>query len=844
VVKFLQIERGHCRQSPGFEILDSKAPLNSLRHCCSDCPPPRSPTAEHRWTTMDPPPDFDNTPSSTPTTIHQSLSSDDGWQALGKIQLRRINVSMATPTPAATPPLARPTPINALSEYDLDLYAVAVAPHGGMIALVPKPRKSSSPLRNGTANNNDSHLMIFSGSGVALGRGPFPAKATLPNHDEGCVFWTESDTLCCVLTDGALLTYNVHGVGPSVTRILDEYSGNIVTMVRCVRNLPVLEPEDDQTAASRPVFYSNDESFQSSESQLSPDHGYTGVILLTQTGRLIHVEDVAMGVTEEDDNMYDLGSGDVEQLQAGGSRRILEMCVIPSTHTNSGSIEVLVSTSNNTLLRIDKLGMVDHALQEQLTDAGPIMKIALAPNGRFLACYTSGGQLKVFNTQNLSKSLLDFDTKSGEDPLQVVWAGIDAVVLRWRQLLLAVGPYGHWIRYSYDLPLRIAQECDSCRVITNVTSEIIQRVPEVTVKTFEMGSTEPSALLFAANQAFHNQEAKADEDIRSIVSSHQLDEAMMDLLDAARYEFSVHNVKRGQKKLLQAVSYGSGFYEDSSGGGGGGGGGASNGLGREQNEQKQEQDGVGKKSSSIFSSTSSSNASAVSPSQMLNYVCRQLRVLNSLRATGLPMTYGMFQAMTAHRVVDRLITLHRHAHAVRVCTYLRLDPRPVLVHWACAKVQSERVLNDIQLHRVFLRKLGPYKNISYRKIAKTAAKVGRSKLAELLLDAEPIARIKVSTLCDLGQLDQALEKAVKCRDSNLIYSMIFAVQKDIIGRGKKTIKKTVAEVQCLSVYTYPFVVVVCCCLLLLLCQIQNQQVEKMKNGFLLYFNTEKQVHCC
>jgi hypothetical protein len=337
-------------------------------------------------------------------------------------------------------------------------------------------------------------------------------------------------------------------------------------------------------------------------------------------------------------------------------------------------------------------------------------------------------------------------------------------VLRWRQLLLAVGPYGHWIRYSYDLPLRIAQECDACRVVTKLTSEIIQRVPEVTVKTFEMGSTEPSALLFAAMQAFHNQEAKADEDIRSIVSSNQLEEAMMDLLNAARYEFSVNNTKRGQKHLLAAVSYGSGFYD------------ASKRTGdndvvnntASNNEAKQ----------SFFSSNSS-----VSPSQMLNFVCRQLRVLNSLRSTGLPMTYGMFQSMTSERVVDRLITLHRHAHAMRVCSYLRLDPRPVLVHWACAKVQSEKTLNDVQLHRVFLRKLGPFKNISYRKIAKTAAKIGRSKLAELLLDAEPIARIKVSTLCDLGQLDQALEKAVKCRDSNLIYLMIFAIQNDIIGRG-------------------------------------------------------------
>ena len=337
--------------------------------------------------------------------------------------------------------------------------------------------------------------------------------------------------------------------------------------------------------------------------------------------------------------------------------------MIPSTHTNSGSVEVLVSTSNNTLLRVDKLGLIDHSLQEQLTESGPITKIALAPNGRFLACYTSGGQLKVFNTQNLSKSLLDFDTKSGEDPLQVVWAGIDAVVLRWRQLLLAVGPYGHWIRYSYDLPLRIAQECDSCRVVTQTTTEIIQRVPEVTVKTFEMGSTEPSALLFAAMQAFHNQEAKADEDIRSIVSSNQLEEAMMDLLDAARYEFSINNTKRGQKHLLAAVSYGSGFYESGSGGSGGSSGGSSSSgssAGGDEDDDVVANNSEQKTATpvpSIFSSASSTSqqAPSISPSQMLNYVCRQLRVLNSLRLTGLPMTYGMFQAMSSNRVVDRLV---------------------------------------------------------------------------------------------------------------------------------------------------------------------------------------------
>ena len=630
--------------------------------------------------------------------------------------------------------------------------------------------------------------MIFSGNGMLIGRGPFPARATLPAHDEGCIFWTEIDSLCCVLVDGAMLTYNIHGVGPSVTRILDEYSGDVVTMVRCVRNFPELEKVIDHVAAARPVFYTQDDTYRSSESKLSEEQGHTGVIILTQSGRLIHLEDVAMGTTEDDDNMYDMGSGDVGELNDSGSRRVLDMCVLSPDQTKSGNVEILVSTSDSTMLRVDKLGMMDHHLQELLTESGPIMKIALAPNGRFLACYTNGGQLKVLNKADLTKSLLDFDTKSGEDPIQVVWAGIDAVVLRWRQLLLAVGPYGHWIRYSYDLPLRITQECDSCRVITQATCEIIQRVPEVTVKTFKMGSTEPSALLFAAMQAFHNQEAKADEDIRSIVSSNQLEEAMLDLLDAARSEFSVNNTKRGQKRLLAAVSYGTGFHHPSSGGGGEGGssgrsgregaGDENNGDNRDNRDNEDNRDNRENERNE-----DNHRRSVVPPSQMLNYVCRQLRVLNRLRATGVPLTYGMFQAMSAERVIDRLITMHRHAQAVNMCQLLRLDPRPVLVHWACAKVQSERELNDIQLHRLFLRKLSPFKNISYRKIAKTAATAGRSKLAELLLDSEPIARIKVSTLCDLGQLDQALEKSVKSRDTNLIYQMIFAVQSDVIGRG-------------------------------------------------------------
>ena len=38
-------------------------------------------------------------------------------------------------------------------------------------------------------------------------------------------------------------------------------------------------------------------------------------------------------------------------------------------------------------------------------------------------------------------------------------------------------------------------------------------------------------------------------------------------------------------------------------------------------------------------------------------------------------------------------------------------------------------MNDVMLHRVLLGKLGLHKNVSYRKIAQTAAKAGRNQLA-------------------------------------------------------------------------------------------------------------------
>jgi len=98
--------------------------------------------------------------------------------------------------------------------------------------------------------------------------------------------------------------------------------------------------------------------------------------------------------------------------------------------------------------------------QDQLASAvlsAPVVLMAVAPNGRFLACFTSGGILTVLST-NFETKVLDFDTSTASRPVQMEWCGEDSVVLYWKHFLLMVGPFGHWVRY---VVLRLC-DCDCC----------------------------------------------------------------------------------------------------------------------------------------------------------------------------------------------------------------------------------------------------------------------------------------------------------------------------------------------------------------------------------------------
>jgi hypothetical protein len=166
-----------------------------------------------------------------------------------------------------------------------------------------------------------------------------------------------------------------------------------------------------------------------------------------------------------------------------------------------------------------------------------------APNGRFLACFTQDSMLTVISTSFETK-VLDFDTSEGSSapPLDMQWCGEDSVVLHWKNMgVLMVGPYGDWLRFVYEgsQQVHLLPEMDSCRVITDSSVELLQRVPPNTALLLRIGSIETSAMLLDAADAFTAGSPASDEAARSILQTGQLHLAIEACVDAALKEFDI-----------------------------------------------------------------------------------------------------------------------------------------------------------------------------------------------------------------------------------------------------------------------------------------------------------------
>ncbi len=74
------------------------------------------------------------------------------------------------------------------------------------------------------------------------------------------------------------------------------------------------------------------------------------------------------------------------------------MAIVPPLLSHSGLLEVLVGTSDNSVLVVHESDLDTNVIEDQLLQqkiGAAITRIAVAPNGRYLACYRRDGVLTV-----------------------------------------------------------------------------------------------------------------------------------------------------------------------------------------------------------------------------------------------------------------------------------------------------------------------------------------------------------------------------------------------------------------------------------------------------------------
>ncbi|KAK2984932.1 hypothetical protein RJ640_017740 [Escallonia rubra] len=468
--------------------------------------------------------------------------------------------------------------------------------------------------------------------------------------------WTEDQTLICITQDGTVYRYNLHAqlIEPNLSMGKECFENSVV---EC-------------------VFWGN------------------GVVCVNEAFQVFCISDFK-------------NPRAVRMAETGIEDFPLCVAVIEPQYTMSGNVEVLLGVGDHVLL------VEEDGVQQVGAGVGPLQKMVVSRNGRYLASFTHDGRLLVMST-DFSNIIFEYNCESALPPEQLSWCGMDSVLLYWDDMLLMVGPFGEPVRYLYDEPIILIPECDGVRILSNTSMEFLHRVPDSTVSIFRIGSTQPAALLYDALDHFDRRSAKADENLRLIRSS--LPEAVEACIDAAGHEFDISR----QRTLLRAASYGQAFCSHF------------------QRDRIQE-------------------------------MSKTLRVLNAVRnqEIGVPLSIQQYKLLTPSVLIGRLINAQQHLVALRISEYLGLNQEVVIMHWACSKITASLAIPDVSLLEILLDKLKLCKGISYATVAAHADKTGRRKLAAMLIEHEPRSSKQVPLLLSIGEEDTALTKAIECGDTDL-----------------------------------------------------------------------------
>ena len=599
------------------------------------------------------------------------------------------------------------------NDTELDDYIVCGAAYGGPIAMIKDEHHTTSSgeaAANGTSKTTigdaTPKLSLYTSAGYKL------ADIDWIHHKRiSGMGWSDREELIVVLEDGNVFVYDILG--------------------KLVNNFLLL---DLTTSANvlECMFWGD------------------GIVAITTDMQLFVAEGISsMGATILP-RKYRMRTG------LSVNKPYTSAAIFPPLLSRSGLLEVILGVGDKSIIVVDENGPEDQHMQEKMN--APVTKMAVAPNGRFLACYRRDGVLTVMSTTFTTK-VLDFDTKSSTRPQEMIWCGEDAVVMLWPSSgIVMVGPYGDYLNFSYEhaiTGIRLISEPDCCRILTSTTCEMLQRVPASTEAIRRIGSTDPAALMYDAMEAFEEGDPKSDENIRSIAATSTLmKEAIHSCIAAASAEFNVTK----QQAFMKAASYGKSFCNEAD------------------------------------------------PTEFVE-VARRLRVLNEIRrpAVGLPLTMQQFLRLSPDVLVSRLTIRCHHFLALRICDLLKLKNDNVLIHWGCEKIirlAATTTMTDEAIRDIIRNKLRPYeytnsgaisnnttssssssihrrrrKKISYLEIATAAYSMGRRRLATMILDMVQNPADQVPLLLSMHEDELALQKAVNSEDTDLIYLTLFHLER-------------------------------------------------------------------
>lgn len=337
---------------------------------------------------------------------------------------------------------------------------------------------------------------------------------------------------------------------------------------------------------------------------------------------------------------------------------------------------------------------------------GPIRKVY----GNPFVGVTENNNLLIFNYQKNSLNI-----QLEDEPIDIVSIGNHIVLLfeiDQSSILMIMNLEGMYKKLIFPYPIKIKEEIDGIRIISEKSIEFLERVSDSTVRIFKIGSKEPGALLF---DIYSNIDISKDK-IFNLNDFNKLEIATLDCLEASKYEFD----EIIQNKLLNASFHGNLFLK--------------------KNYFKE--------------------------------VFKKIKCLNRLKEIGYPLTYQQLDYLTFDKMIERLLKRKKFNLALSMTEFLNISKTQVYLEWGYELVISHYEDDEIYNHIITQCPEG----FDFYSLASKAYFIGKRKLAIQILNHEQNEMNQIKLLVHMNEIENAIEKATNWNQTEYLYYILFNVK--------------------------------------------------------------------